>query len=76
MMIHECIEVHPKDYRGWIIVMGFRVLLITLHLIREILVKAVLDVHARGVQIKKFFDLNVVTMHLLHKGFIKEFLCW
>jgi hypothetical protein len=33
--------------------MGFRVLLITHYLIREILVKAVLNVHVRSVKIKK-----------------------
>jgi len=34
--------------------MGFRVLLITHYLIREILVDAVLDIHVRGVKIKGF----------------------
>jgi hypothetical protein len=33
--------------------MRFRVLLIIHYLIREILVEGVLDVHARGVKIKK-----------------------
>jgi hypothetical protein len=35
--------------------MGFRVLLITQHLFQEILMEAVLGVHARGVKIKSFF---------------------
>jgi hypothetical protein len=30
MIVHGCIEIHPKDCEGWIIVTGFRVLLITL----------------------------------------------
>ena len=25
---------------------------------------------------KKFLDLDVVTMHLLQKGFIEKYLCW
>jgi hypothetical protein len=48
--------------------MGFKVLLITHYLIREILVETVLDVHARGVKIKKrFIDPNAVTIHPLKK---------
>jgi hypothetical protein len=43
-----------KDCGGWIIIMRFRVLLITQHIFREILVEAILSVHARGVKIKKF----------------------
>jgi hypothetical protein len=54
MIVHGCIEIHAKDCEGWIIVMGFKVLLITQHLIREISVEAVLGVHARGVKIKNF----------------------
>ena len=45
--------IHSKSCGGWIIVMGFKVLLITHHLIKEILVEAVLNVHARGVRVKK-----------------------
>jgi hypothetical protein len=52
MIVHGCIEIHPKGCRGWIIVMGFRVLLIVRYLIREILLDGVLDVYARGVKIK------------------------
>jgi len=44
MIIHGCIEIHPKDWEGWIIVKGFRVLL--QHLFLEILLEAVLGVHA------------------------------
>jgi len=42
----------PKDCGGWIIVMGFRVLLISQHLFPEILLEAVLGVHAGSVKIK------------------------
>ena len=38
--------------------------------------EAILSVHARGVKIKKFLDPDVVTIHLLHKGFMEEYLCW
>jgi hypothetical protein len=48
--------------------MGLRVLLIMHYLILKILVEAVLDVHIRGVKIKKFIDLDVVMMHVLQKG--------
>jgi len=64
-IVHEYIEIHPKACGGWIIAMGSRVLLIMHYLIREILVNGVLDVHARGVKIKKFLDPDVISMHLL-----------
>jgi hypothetical protein len=48
-------SIEVMDDRSWmIIVKEFRVLLITQHLIRAILVETVLDVHARGVKIKSF----------------------
>jgi hypothetical protein len=53
IIVHGCIKIHPKGCGGWIILMRFRVLLIIHYLIREILVEGVLDVHARGVKIKK-----------------------
>jgi len=65
MIVHRCIEIHPKNCIGWIIVMRFRVLLIMHYLIQEILVEAVLDVHVKDVKIKMFLDLDVITMHLL-----------
>jgi len=65
MIIYECIEIHLKGCERWIIIMRFKVLLITQYLIREILLEAVLDVHVRGVKIKKFIYPNVVTIHLL-----------
>jgi hypothetical protein len=73
MIVHGCIEIHPKGCGGWIIVMGFRVLLIIHYLIREILLDGVLDVHARDVKIK---DLDVVTMHLLQNEFMEKYMCW
>jgi hypothetical protein len=54
--------------------MRFRILLITHYLIQEILGKIVLDFHVRGVKIKIFFNLDVVTMHLLQKEFMKKIL--
>jgi len=41
-----------QGLRGWIIVIGFRVLLISQHLFLEILLEAVLGVHAGSVKIK------------------------
>jgi hypothetical protein len=67
MIIHGCIEIHPKDCGGWVIVIRFKVLLIMHYLIREILVEAVLDVYASGVKKKKFLDSTIVMMHLLQK---------
>ena len=32
--------------------------------------EAVLDVHVRGVKIKKVIDLDIVTMHILQNGFM------
>jgi hypothetical protein len=52
MIVHGCIEIHPKHYGGWIIVMGFRVLLISQHIFPEILLKAALGVYAGSVKIK------------------------
>jgi hypothetical protein len=54
MIVHGCIDTHPKDCRGWIIVMRFRVLLISQHLFLEILLEAVLGVYAGSVKIKSF----------------------
>jgi hypothetical protein len=54
MIVHGCLEIHPKGCGGWSIVMRFRVLLITYYLIQEILVKGVFNIHARGVKIKSF----------------------
>jgi hypothetical protein len=54
MTVLECIEFHSKGGASNIIVMGLRFLLITYYLILEILVGMILDVHARGVKIKKF----------------------
>ena len=57
--------------------MRFKVLLITHNLIREILVEVILDIHVRGLKIKKFLDRDTVTMHLLQKNrFIKRYICW
>jgi hypothetical protein len=52
MIVHGCIEIHLKDCGGWIIVMGFSVLLISQHLFPEILLEAVLGVHSGSVKIK------------------------
>jgi hypothetical protein len=76
MIVHGCIEIHPKDCRGWIIVTGFRVLLISQNLFLKILLEAVLGVHAGNVKIKKYLHPDIVMMHSLHKGFMEDYLCW
>jgi hypothetical protein len=55
MIVHGCIKTHPKDCGGWIIVMGFKVVLISQHLFRGILLMAVLGVHAGSVRIKNLY---------------------
>jgi hypothetical protein len=52
MIVHGCIEIHPKDCEGLIIVTGFRVLLISQHLFPKILLEAVLGVYVGSVKIK------------------------
>jgi hypothetical protein len=54
MIVHGCTRIHLKDCGGWTIIMRHRVLLITQHLFQEIIVEAVLGVHAGGVKIKIF----------------------
>jgi hypothetical protein len=51
MIVHGCIGTHPNDCGGWIIVAVFRVLLISQHLFRGILLMAVLGVHTGSVKI-------------------------
>jgi hypothetical protein len=51
MIVHGCIGTHPKDCGGWIIVTVFRVLLISQHLSRGILLMVVLGVRAGSVKI-------------------------
>jgi hypothetical protein len=70
-IIHGCIEIHHKNCRGWIIVMGFRVLLILQHLFREILVEVVLGVHEGSVKIKSFLPKycnNASSTQGFHEG--------
>jgi hypothetical protein len=55
MIVHRCIEIHQNGCVGWIIIMGFKVLLIIYYLIQEILVDVILDVHIKGVKIKSLF---------------------
>jgi hypothetical protein len=52
MIVHGYIEIHSKGYEEWIIIMRFKVLLITHYPIREILVETVFDVYVIGARIK------------------------
>jgi len=74
MIILGYFEFHLKGYVRWIIVIGSMVLLITHYLIQRISVKAVLDIHLRDVKMKKFLNLDVITMHLLQKEFMEKIL--
>jgi hypothetical protein len=64
-----------RGWRWWIIVMRLKILLIMHFLIWEILVEGVLNVHVRGVRIKKKIDLDIVMIHVLQKEFIEKYLC-
>jgi len=56
--------------------MGLRVLLTTHYLIGRILVKAILDIHKRGVKIKCFSIQMLLQCIFCKKGFMKKYLCW
>jgi hypothetical protein len=51
MIVYGYIGTHPNDCEGWIIATVFRVLLISQHLFRGILLMVVLGVHAESVKI-------------------------
>ena len=55
--------------------MRLKILLIMHFLTWEILVEGVLNVHVRGVRIKKKIDLDIVMIHVLQKEFIEKYLC-
>jgi len=75
MIVHRCIETHPKDCGGWIIVMGFRVLLISQSISRNF-TNGGIRCPCRKCKNKKFLHQDVVTMHLLTKGFMEDYMCW
>ena len=54
MIVCGYMDIDHKGCGGWIIVMGFKDLLIIYYLIRKKLVNRVLDAYARGVKIKSF----------------------
>ena len=74
MIVHKCIEIHSRDYEWWIIVIEFRVLLITYNLVREKLVETVLNIHIRGVRIKNLsiHALMINAIFLLWYMFYNE----
>ena len=71
MIVHGCIKIHPKDCGGWIIVTGFRVLLISRNF-----TGGSIRYPCRKCQNKKYLHSYVATMHLLYKGFMKNYQCW
>ena len=77
MIFLGCIEFHLKVYKGWIIIIELRVLLITHYLIREILVEVrLLDVHVRGVKKKVSRSRYCNNASSTKKRFMKKYLCW
>jgi hypothetical protein len=76
MMVHGCIEIHPKECRGWIIVMDFRGFInFTTSILRNFTGGGIKCPY-RKCKNKKYLHSDVVMMHLLHKGFMKDYLCW
>jgi len=67
MIIHGCIEIHPKSCAGWIIIIGFRD-------ISEDDIRC----SCKRYKNKKFLNLNVITMHPLYikKRFMERYLYW
>jgi len=76
MIIHGCIEIHPKNCGGWIIIIGFRVLLILATSIPRNFSGGGIRCPYRRCKNKTFLHPDVVTMYLLHKGFMEDYLCW
>jgi hypothetical protein len=71
MIIHWCIEIHPKGCVGWIIVLGLRALSNPRNISGD-----GIRCPCKRCKNKKFLNTDVVTMHLLQKGFLKRYLCW
>jgi hypothetical protein len=76
MIVHGCIGTHPKDCGGWIIVTVFTVLLISQHLFLRNFTDGGIRCPCRKCKNLKFLHQDVVTMHLLTKGFMQDYLCW
>ena len=76
MIILGCIEFHLKGCAWWIFVMRLRVFI-------NYALSNSKNINGGGIRCtckkyenKKFFDQDVVTMHLIQKGFIEKYLCW
>jgi hypothetical protein len=77
MIVHECIEIHPKDCGGWIIVTVLGVTFINFATSIPInFTRGGIRCPCRKCQNKKYLHSDVVTMHLLHKGFMENYQCW
>jgi len=77
MIVNGCIKIYPRGYKGWITVLGLRVLLITHYLIREILMDVVLDVYTRDItknnyQSRYYNDVSSTQK----KIFMEKYICW
>ena len=75
MIVHGCIEIHHKDCGGWIIVTGFGFINFATSIPRNFTGGGI-RCPCRKCENKKYLHPNVVMMHLLHKGFMENYLCW
>ena len=75
MIIHRCIETHHKDCGDGLLneVQGF--INFTTSIPRNFSGDDIRCL-CRKCKNKKYLHLDIVTMHLLHKGFMKDYLCW
>jgi hypothetical protein len=69
MIVHGCIEIHPKDCG----VQGFINFATS---IPRNFTGGGIKCPCRKCQNKKYLYPDVVTMHLLHKGFMENYQCW
>jgi len=75
MIIFGCIEFHLKGCAWWIFVMRLMVFInYTLSNSKNINGGSIRCTYKK-YENKKFFDQDIVTMHLIQKGFIEKYLC-
>ena len=75
MIVHGCIGTHPKDCGGWIIVTASCFINFATSIPRNFTDGGIRCPY-RNCKNKKFLHPDVITMHLLIKGFIEDYLCW
>jgi hypothetical protein len=63
-------------WRGWIIVMGVQGFINFTTSIPRNFTRGGIRCPCRKCKNKKYLHPDVVMMHLLHKGFMEDYLCW